>query len=257
MDLGPLGTMGDDIILNDGYDADGRNDPRSCFIMDAEGELMRIVDKQLWNRRTSYNTFLNYSDPTFSVTTRLDVTNLFNRCKREGTSFFTDFLFIVMRCINGIDEMRMRIVKEDVIIYDTVDPSFMVIRDDESIVSGSISMTYDYPMFYNRIRDEIEYLRTYDQNEVSNTSRRKDVITTACLPWVDFTSNHRLQDPLDKETNSIPHICWGKIVGSSERRTMAFCISAHHSLMDGYHVSRLVKEIQDALDDPAFFNNLI
>ena len=218
---------------------------------------MKIVDKGQWNRKTAYNTFVDYSDPTFSVTTRLDVTQLFNRCKKEGTSFFTDFLYIVMRCLNGIDEMRMRIKDGDVVIYDAVDPGFVVIKDDDSITTGRVRMTDDYPEFYNRIRNEIEYLKTHESKERMNMCQTSDVVYISCLPWMDFTSiNHPYHHP-DRESCSIPRITWGMAVGDSKRRTMAFDVSGHHALMDGFHICRLVRCIQKALDDPTFFDDLI
>ena len=53
---------------------------------------MRTIDPDTWSRRASYNTFVNNTNPTFSITTRVDVTRLYNRCKKEKTSFFIDFL---------------------------------------------------------------------------------------------------------------------------------------------------------------------
>ena len=218
---------------------------------------MRIVDRNNWNRNTAYNTFIDYSNPTFSVTTRLDVTQLYNRCKNDGTSFFTDFLYIVMRCLNNIEEMRMRIKDDEVIIYDAVDPGFVVIKDDKSITTGRIDMTDDYPEFYNRVRNEIEYIRTHDSIERMNMCQTSDVIYISCLPWMDFTSINHPYDYSNIESCSIPRITWGKAIEESGHRTMAFDVAAHHALLDGYHICKLVKCIQNALNDPTFFDDLI
>ena len=218
---------------------------------------MRIIDKEQWKRKAMYNRFVNHSDPTFSVTTRLDVTRFFSRCKNIETSFFTDFLYIVMRCLNDIDEMKTRIVDGDVVIYELVDPGFIVFKDDESIAPGRIPMTEDYPEFYNRIRNEIEYVKTHESVERMNMNQRNDIVYISCLPWMDFTSLRHPYNHCDKESVSIPRITWGKVVGDSEYRTMAFDVSAHHGLMDGYHVCKLIMNIQDALDDPGFFDGLV
>ncbi|MBO5669723.1 MAG: hypothetical protein J6R75_05100, partial [Candidatus Methanomethylophilaceae archaeon] len=123
---------------------------------------MKIVDPNTWPRQTSYNTFIDYSDPSFSITTRLDVTRLWNRSKGEGTSFFTDFLYIVMRHLNDIEEFRTRLLNDQIVVYDVVHPGFVVIKEDESITSARIEMVDDYPEFYNRIRDTIEYTKTHE-----------------------------------------------------------------------------------------------
>ena len=219
---------------------------------------MKIVDKEQWNRKIAYNTFIGYSDPTFSITTRLDVTQLYNRCKNEGASFFTDFLYVVMRCLNGIDEFKTRIKGDDVILYDSIDPSFIIMKEDDSITDGRIKMTDDYPEFYNRVRNEIETVKEEDSNkDKMNESQTSDVIYISCLPWMDFTSIAHPYDHPDKESSSIPRVTWGMAVENGERRTMAFDISAHHSLMDGYHITKAVRCIQKALDNPTYFDDLI
>ena len=149
---------------------------------------MRTIDPDTWSRRASYNTFVNNTNPTFSITTRVDVTRLYNRCKKEKTSFFIDFLYIATRCLNEIEEMRTRIKGEDVVVYDAIDPGFVVIKEDESIINGRVKMTDDYYGFYNSVRDTIEYLKANESEDRMNKNQTNDIFYTSCLPWMDFTS---------------------------------------------------------------------
>lgn len=218
---------------------------------------MKVIDSDTWNRKTSYNTFIDQFNPTFSITTRLDVTQLYNRCKREGTSFFTDLLYIVMKCLNNVDEMRLRLKGDDIVLYDTIDPGFIVMKDDESITSCRVGMCDYYPEFYNKVRNAIEDTKTQTSVEKMNKDQSNDVFYISCLPWMDFTSVNHPYDYFDRESCSIPRITWGKAVEKDGVRTLAFDISAHHALVDGYQISKGVGYIQDALNDPTFFENLI
>ena len=214
---------------------------------------MKIVDPNNWPRKTSYKTFIDYSDPSFSITTRLDVTRLWNRCKDEGMSFFTDFLYIVMRQLNDIEEFRTRLLGDQIVVYDVVHPGFVVIKEDESITSARVEMVDDYPEFYNKIRDAIDYTKAHTSIANMNEGFGNDVVFISCLPWMDFTSITNPYDHSNKESCSIPRITWGKVMEDSEHKTMAFDVSAHHSLVDGYQVYKLVKKIQDSLDSLDLF----
>lgn len=211
---------------------------------------MKIIDPETWTRRTSFNSFIDYTDPTFSVTVRIDVTKLWHRCKREGTSFFIDFLFEVMQAVNSIDEFKTRILGDEIVIHDVVHPGFVVIREDESITTARIEMTDDYPEFYNRVRQAIDNAKTQDSKKCINLGYGNEYIYLSCLPWLDFTSISNPYDFENKEATSIPRIVWGKVVEEQDSRfTLAFDVSAHHALMDGYQVYRLIRTIQNSVDE--------
>ena len=214
---------------------------------------MRTIDPDTWSRRASYNTFVNNTNPTFSITTRVDVTRLYNRCKKEKTSFFIDFLYIATRCLNEIEEMRTRIKGEDVVVYDAIDPGFVVIKEDESIINGRVKMTDDYYEFYNSVRDTIEYLKANESEDRMNKNQTTDIFYTSCLPWMDFTSVTHPYNYPDRESCSIPRITWGMATEESDRWTMALDIAAHHALIDGYQICKGVMGIQEALNDLRFF----
>jgi len=54
---------------------------------------MKKIDVENWSRRDTYNNFIRYSDPIFSISTRIDVTEIFLESKKNKKSFFIDFLY--------------------------------------------------------------------------------------------------------------------------------------------------------------------
>ena len=70
---------------------------------------MKIIDVNTWNRKSQYENFIKYSQPTFSLSTRLDVTNLVEYTKKTKKSFFSCFLFFVTKAVNEVEEMRTRL----------------------------------------------------------------------------------------------------------------------------------------------------
>ena len=72
------------------------------------------------------------------------------------------------------------------------------------------------------------------------------------MPWIEFNSVTNPYDFNDKEQSSIPRITWGKYYYDNENIKMNFDVSAHHALVDGIHIAKLVSKIQDELNCLSF-----
>ena len=76
--------------------------------------------------------------------------------------------------------------------------------------------------------------------------QRDDLIYMTTLPWVNFTA---ITHPVYlKNPDSVPRIACGKITKTEDNFTMPFALQAHHSLMDGYHASIVLNDIQEYLN---------
>lgn len=210
---------------------------------------MREIDIEKWDRKVPYECFSKYDKPTFSVAVRLDVTKLVEYTKRTNTSYFTNFLFIASKCLNAIREFRIRIVDDKVVEYDKISPSFIVMNDDNVIVTCHTELTDSYDEFYNANRKDIARAEKPDGRKTFNSGTKNDVFYVSCLQWVDFISAQHPYDFKDDPNTSIPRLIWGKYVREGDRYAMTFDISAHHALMDGYHISKGFMDIQKALDN--------
>ena len=213
---------------------------------------MKEIDIESWSRATQYHNFIAYSDPTFSVGTQLDVTELLLFCKQNDQSFFSAFLYLIVRCMNEIENWRLRIVDNKVILFDKVHPSYVVLRADDSIVTCMTEMVDDYERFYRQTREDIERAR-HAKDAVFNTTQRPDCVYVSCLPWIRFTSLRNPYHLADRTQTSIPRITWGRYAENNGRYEMAFDISAHHALADGIHVARLFDKANYALNHPKEF----
>ena len=210
---------------------------------------MKEFDVSTWKRKTPYECFSKYSNPVFSMTARLDVTKLVELSKRQGTSFFANFIFVVAKCLNGLESFRLRIKEEKVVIYDVITPSYIVMNDKGVIVTKQTKFNENYKEFYNSVKQDIEEAKHNTTQKKFNNAGQNDVFYTSCIPWVDFTSINNPYNIPDAEQTSIPRITWGKFVEENGRYKMSFDISAHHALMDGYEMSQGFVCIQKAISD--------
>ena len=212
---------------------------------------MKKIDVKTWKRRVPYENFIGYTNPIFSLATRLDVTDLYNRCKREKTSLFADFLFLAVKCLNSVEELRIRISGDEVVMYDTIDPSFIVMTDEGVIVTCRSKMCDSYAEFYKGVRTDIERAKAAAAKEVWNFDGdvRTDLFFISCMPWVELTAVSNPYNLSDRENSSVPRLTWSKIVDENGRKIMTMDIAAHHALVDGEPVCRAFIKIQEALND--------
>lgn len=210
---------------------------------------MKEIDVTTWKRRAPYENFASYSNPVFSMTVRLDVTKIVEYSKRTETSFFINFLFVVTKCLNQIEDFRIRIKDGKVVVYDVITPSYIVRNDNGVIVTKQTEYSSEYKKFYELVSKDIQEARNLLNQQKFNDANKNDLFYMSALSWIDFTSISNPYQVPDAAQTSIPRIAWGKYVNENGKLKMAFDISAHHALMDGYEMSQGFNSIQKAIDD--------
>lgn len=210
---------------------------------------MKEIDINNWCRRAQYYNFIKYTQPIFSIGTKLDVTNLVLFCKKNRLSFFSSFLYVVIKCMNAFTEWRTRIIGEKVVVFDKIHPSYIVLRESEQIITCLTEMQDDFSLFYNKTRKDIESTKN-ENKTVFNSIQREDLIYISCLPWINFISVLNPYNFADKSQTSIPRVTWGKYsVKNDGKYELPFDVSAHHALVDGIHVAKLFRHIEEALEN--------
>lgn len=210
---------------------------------------MKKININSWERKSAYKCFSRYQNPTFSLSTKIDVTNLVNYSKKTGTSFFANTLFVVTKALNSIDEFRIRIHKNKVVLFDKIDASFIVLNQQGAIISCRTNYTENYNDFYAKTRSLIDSAKTDFSKKNFNDNGDNNLFYFTCLPWVDFTSLSHPYNYRDKPRTSIPRISWGKYVFDGKKYLMTLDFCAHHALLDGYHFAKGFTAIQDTINN--------
>ncbi len=207
---------------------------------------MEIIDMSTWKRRGTYERFITYTDPIFSLSTHLDVTELVEKCREDGSSFFANFLFLAVQALNSIEEFRVRIKGERVVRYDVIHPNYIVLGDDGVIRSAHTEFC-EYPAFYRAVERDIAAARVSEDHSLQGY-RENDVYYISSMKWVDLASMSNPYDLKDADSSSIPRLAWGKFVDRDGRKVMMMDIAVHHALIDGEQVCRAFLRLQDSLD---------
>lgn len=207
---------------------------------------MKEIDIENWSRKEQYAFFSTYEDPFFNVTANLDVTKLYLFCKKHNLSFSLACIFVAIKNINEIPELKLRIKDGKVVQYDVVPIGSTVLNDDFTF------SFCDFPY--------IPSIFEFDVNGKNIIKKHKEGVTfdaqpdevkmvhCSTLPWVSLTGFKHSRKG-DEAGKGIPKIIFGGLFDENETKKIPFSVEVHHALVDGYHVGLLYKNMQKFIDE--------
>lgn len=200
--------------------------------------MIRDIDMSAWPRREIYDFFSPISNPFYSVTFTLDVTNLYRCVKERELSFYYALVYLCTQAVNRVEAFLYTIVDGKVRIYDKRQPSFTDLEKGSEL----------FRMVFVPCEGSLdEFCRAAKAKSESQhfffdpTAETNDLIYFSCLPWMDVTglTNERNLDPDD----AIPRIAWGKYIDVNGRKQLHLSLEINHRLIDGVHLGRFNEEL--------------
>lgn len=202
-----------------------------------------IIDVDNWKRKLHCLIFKDALQPQYNVCLELDVTNFKAKVKSKGWSFSLAFIHSVTKCANEIEEFRYRFLNGEVVLYQTIHTSFTYLNQDTELFKVVHVPMVDQVEQYIQLAKEA----IHQQEEYITGPPANDVYQFSSLPWITFTHfSHTLSG---KSQKSNPMFDWGKYAEKDGRVRMPFSIQVHHSFVDGYHVGKLVDQLQRYLNE--------
>lgn len=204
------------------------------------------LDLENWNRKEHFFFFKQMEEPFFGITTTIDCTKGYQTAKRLGTSFFVYYLHKTIVAVNAIEPFRYRIIDDQIYIYNTIDVSATIMREDKTFGFSLIKYSPDFDVFAANTFQEIKRI----QNTPGLFTREfpnDNLIHFSAVPWINFTSLSHARSFTFPD--SCPKISFGKMmVDKDGKRTMSMSIHVHHGLMDGYHVGQFLDCFQELMN---------
>ena len=94
--------------------------------------MKQKLDLNNWNRKEHFLFFKQMEEPFFGVTVAIDCTIAYAKSKELGVSFFTYYLHKTLTAVNTIEPFRYRILEDDIYIFDQIDASATILREDKT-----------------------------------------------------------------------------------------------------------------------------
>lgn len=191
---------------------------------------MKEIDLEKWNRISHYNTFKNIEKPQFSICSKIEVTNLV--CAKEN--FFNKFLFNIMQVCNAIQEFRLRIIGDKVYEFDFLDININLLCENNCFESKRVSYSSLFEEFDKKLSSLKKNVSKLGELNIDKT-QENNLVVTSYIPWIHFDS---ISEPIFSKEESLIKIVYGRYSKIDGKFFIPVCVTAHHGLVDGYHIGR-------------------
>ncbi|MBP2283516.1 chloramphenicol O-acetyltransferase type A [Flavobacterium sp. CG_23.5] len=208
--------------------------------------MKALLDLENWPRASHFHFFRQFEEPFFGATVVIDCTRAYKRTKELNTSFFIYYLHKTLVAVNSIESFRYRIYEDQIYIYDQINGSATIGREDGSFGFSLIEYNVDFTVFEKTAKTEIERVQN-TAGLFTRTFEEENLIHFSAIPWLNFTSLSHARSYTFPD--SCPKISFGKMmVTENGKRTMSMSIHVHHGLMDGLHLGQFVDYFQEIMN---------
>lgn len=207
--------------------------------------MKQKLDLDTWNRKEHFLFFKQMDEPFYGITTTIDCTQAYTKAKSLGISFFSYYLHKTLSAVNAIENFRYRIIEDEVYLFDVIDASATVMREDKTF--GFSYMPYaENPIdFAQIVQTEIERIQT--TTGIFTREYPENLIHFSALPWINFTSLSHARS--FTWPDSCPKISFGKLTEENGKKSIPISVHVHHGLVDGYHVGLFIELLQQLMNE--------
>lgn len=202
------------------------------------------IDQENWGRKEYFEHFFSDVPCTYSITVKLDIT----RIKEKKQKLYPTMLYYLAAVINRHAEFRTAINEDGELgIYSEMIPCYTVFHKDTETFSNL--WTEYKPTLDDFCAAYEEDMLKYGQQPgiIGKPNIPSNCFTVSMLPWTTFEGFHlNLQKGYHYLT---PIFTIGKYHQENERIILPIAIQVHHAVNDGFHVCRLISELQDLINN--------
>lgn len=206
--------------------------------------MKQKLNLNTWNRKEHFLFFKQMEEPFFGVTVTINCTKAYEKSKELGVSFFTYYLHKTLAAVNATESFRYRISNDEVFVFDRIDASATVLRDDKTFGFSYMEYNKDVSVFAAIVKKEIA--RVQATTGLMTTEYPESLIHFSALPWINFTSFSHARSY--SWPDSCPKISFGKLMDVDGKKSMSMSIHVHHGLVDGYHVGQFLTFFEELMN---------
>lgn len=205
------------------------------------------VDLSCWARKEHFEVFQTFAQSTFNQTVLLDITALLKHIKEVGWKFYPTIIFLLSKVVNRHTEFRMAIKNNELVIWNEVHPSYTIFHNETETFS-SLWSHYDGNIHH------FQHVYAEDMARYGNNlsywpkgESLENIFFVSAIPWVSFTSFNI--NVANMQNFFSPMFTIGKYYNQDGKVLLPLAIQVHHSVCDGFHVARLINELQEISDN--------
>jgi chloramphenicol O-acetyltransferase type A len=205
--------------------------------------MKKVIDFEHWNRKEHFEFFRKFDEPYWGLTVEVDFTEAYLSAKNLNHSFYSIYIYLLLKSVNSIENMRYRYDENSIYVYDTISVSPTVLRADGTFGFSYVDYSPNFHTFTNALQEEIT--RVQSTQGLNLGSYRDDVIHFSALPWINFSSLSHARSFTN--IDACPKISVGRLIKKDNRQLMPVSIHVNHALVDGYHVGKFFEILDTSI----------
>lgn len=202
------------------------------------------IDIEKWKRKQHYNYYLKNVPCTYSMTIKLDITNVIKSQKK----LYPTLLYCISKTVNKYEEFRTILDSEGKVGYfDELYPCYTIFhKENETFSNIWTEYSEDYEVFCKNYKEDMEkYGKNLDI--VAKPDIPVNSFPISMLPWESFEGfNLNLQRGYEY---LLPIFTLGKYYQEQDKVFIPLAIQVHHSVCDGFHLCRFIDSLRKALGE--------
>lgn len=193
-----------------------------------------------FKRKELFDYYHSCDNPFAIVTTKMDVTNIVNYCKKYK-NFYATLGFLITKTVNQIENFKYRYKDGKIYYCDEIKSNYTQMYDDDTIGYFSVPVNNNYNEY---IKSFLQIQKKFIEDKNYSAESNLDEIWLSCEPWFSFSG---LVPPFSKSI-SIPQFIWDRYEKVNENYYVNLMIMVHHGFADGYHIGKFINLLQKNID---------
>lgn len=191
-----------------------------------------------FERQELFNHYNKNDNPFIYLTTKIDITNIYHKCK----NYYPSIAYLITLAVNQIDNFKYRYEDNKIYKYDILKPNFTHLFNDHNIGFFTCDNKETYTEFLNEYQNmKDKFLNT--NKSYANSDQGE--IWFSFVPWYNVSS---LITPFNK-TTTIPQFIWDKFNFENNKCYINLTIMVHHGFIDGYHIGLFLEKLNNIIEN--------
>lgn len=212
--------------------------------------MFKPIDTNSWKRKPYFDHYFNQIRCTYSITANIDITNVLSFKDRNKVKLYSLLIYVISKAVNKYEEFRTAINdRGEIGVWETLSPCYTVFhKDSESFSNIWTEWNDDLNLFLSNFEQDSKRFGQIDSID-AKPNTPANVFPISSLPWTTFTGFNL--NIFADGTYLLPIFTYGKYFKDGNRYLIPLSIQVHHAVCDGFHVSRLINEIQQECSNMA------
>lgn len=201
-----------------------------------------IIDKEKWSRKEYFDHYLKEVPCTYSITTKLDITNI----KQKKLKLYPTLLYFITKAVNKFDQFRTAFRSDGtLVLYEEMSPCYTIFhKETETFSNIWTEYTDDYAEFCQRYDDDMHHFGGINKM-TAKPNQPENCFTVSMIPWNSFDSFNLNIAGFEY---LIPIFTIGKYKEIHGRYLIPLATQVHHAVCDGFHVCHFIEKLQEMIN---------